>query len=176
MVASVVYSYRRGTLDMKYFLLMLLVLLGCNTINSTKQEIVFVMTEDDITKYPKIVAGIEQARKEWSEALGIDIAIISGEPNLTSVHLDIRDNLTFIGPEVIGAWMEQTNSLVLDSSFIDSEDIARAVTLHEMGHYFGVPHLESDETLIMHPVVSVKNLNSKLHPVEIRIAHAKLFR
>ena len=172
---------------MRYILATLLALLGCNAVEPKKEGIIFIIQEDDVLKYPKIVSGMEIARKEWEEALGVPINIISGNPSPYQTAIDIRDNLNDLSPDVVGAWIAEINTLVLDSTFIDSEEKARAVVLHEMGHHFGVPHLDSEasflfgspvdyETLVMYPYMSDKNINSKLSKIEIRIAHGKLFR
>ncbi len=145
------------------------------------------MSEDDITKYPKIVEGIEDARAEWEKALGVSIYVISGQATAFQTKIDIRDDLESLDKHTVGAWVGAIDTIVLDSSFIDTREKARMITLHEMGHYFGIPHLTSEhaslfteaidyETLVMYPMLTEKNINSKLTETEIRIAYGQLFK
>jgi|SRR5689334_567467 len=172
----------------------------------------FVLFTDEIAASPVTSHAFEEAIQTWANDLPVQCGIyldevhpllpinaliptISDMPGIVHVRIvDIHAQPWLMEEGVLGFWDYQTNNLVLDKGLLEMDpDMAYSVCLHELGHVFGLPHLENESAqfplsgeimvpdefdasrMVMYPIYDPdKNKRATLSDLEIEIATKNL--
>ena len=126
-----------------------------------------VVFAEEIKKYPVTWSKAQEAIVEWGKHLPVRIVtyvedplminpfvgpmIYHNRPGVIKLHLDnLQGSAYRFGRGLLGLWHSQEQSILLDADVLETlPEIAYSVTLHELGHVFGIPHVVgfSDEGL-----------------------------
>lgn len=166
----------------------------------------FIVYTSEMIEYPETEKAFEAATQEWSKYLPIQCVIHYCDdvdpfevgfvkPSFDSTIVVRITKLT--GPEfglpkqILGMWEGADNRLLLNGPFLEVRaSMAKATSLHEIGHVLGIPHIVNDgegaasgyiilpkaidaKKLIMYPTMSGVT-NSELTEFEINIAKEHL--
>jgi predicted Zn-dependent protease len=122
-----------------------------------KVRVEFVFSADDVKAYPELFKAFTGAIQEWANVLPIEAVIIVPKDDVSVV--DIRNDRRGVTMVIftrnipskdkennLGVWFYSTATINLDLNDIYPNetfdiDLARAVSLHELGHMFGLPHI-----------------------------------
>ena len=168
-----------------------------------KTRIEFVFLADDVKTYPDLFETFVLAVQEWAEVVPIEVMVMVPDEDGPVTETDIKRtrhgvilvNFTNNIPSdfgdddnKLGIWYPTPRilNLDLDDMYKDNvfrKDMARAVSLHEIGHVLGLPHignknstdiLDGDlviesgaENMLMHPFIPTDYENVKISNLEI---------
>jgi hypothetical protein len=168
-------------------------------LNSTYTiRVEFVILESEELLYPDVAQAFMEAVSDWSKVLPIEVMVakegllsnVSGRPDIIRVRIfDIQTHLLFGNPLFIGLWLFDSGEIWLDADSLTSNpELALHVARHELGHVFGLPHIDSrgslmvssgditvagdkeGKTFLMYPFTSDECLNALPSELEILIA------
>jgi len=121
----------------------------------------FVIYQSQMEKYPETSSAFHRALHEWNQNLPISSVIYYEDPTMTSVmhgpmfagipgvvevlFCDLQDPVLGYSQGIIGLWDSANYRLLLDSSLEEYPEIAYSAALHELGHFFGLPHIVGTE-------------------------------
>lgn len=172
--------------------------------NNTETALIrveFVLSLDDKEKYPEAFDAFMEAAGEWAKVLPIEIMmfvptegssvanIVIARPGI--VILDFVENIN--APEDtnwLGTFSWATRMLRIDMGDMYSPHFnstkAKSVSMHELGHMFGLTHIynsgdlnadpgsiivsEGAESLLMAPALSIKNFGAEISDIEAEFA------
>jgi len=156
--------------------------------------------EDQIATYPVTWANLEKALEEWARHLPIRWTLykdtnaifrtLSYRKHVIEIHLADLQSFTYGSsrPDLIGVWYPKYERIVLDADRLETNPAkAYAVSLHELGHMLGVPHVVgfdeqgltgylvldvgiNAQKFVMYPKSISKNPQKTLSPIEVMIA------
>lgn len=155
--------------------------LGCVSV----PDLEFIIATNDAETYPGEVKDFERAVESWSDHLDF------------TYHIEISDNDIGLGKvirvdfvdmskelflqETVGLWDYNRRIIFLD---ICCNDLIYPISLHELGHVFGLGHfaniedqyevgsviVQDADTYIMYGRMSPRNMNAEISPLEINLA------
>lgn len=170
----------------------------------------FVLFDQEIAQNAMVATSFKNALDEWSHHLPIECATmiektsifpfvlfnndsISSQPGIIKVHIvDICASPYNMPQLVLGCWIQETHTLVLSKDALERDaETAYAVSLHELGHVFGLNHVvnrrdpnalsnwivvngANAREMIMYPVCSELNKCAQLSKLEIDLARKNL--
>lgn len=158
-----------------------------------------VVYQEEIDQYPITWENLRKALTEWSTHVPVRWTILTEDPT-TFVSVENRIGAIQIhmadmqGPEyelsrkLLGIWQPHLGRIIIDADFLeDNPDRAYAVSLHELGHMFGIPHViglteigftgfivlpeGADPTdYVMYHKAVIEKSQTTLSPIEIKLA------
>jgi len=167
----------------------------------------FVTFESDVDQHPETNKQFQRALDTWADRLPLEAALFQ-EGHMTvltllvgtdiDVSLDphnIKVRFTNIHAppysmpdDNVGAFNHHTKELILDDILEKDPDMAYAVSLHELGHVFGLPHIigqkeffgmtgnivlsenMNPKSYLMYPEVSEENKCGNISNLEVDLA------
>ena len=173
-----------------------------------KVSVEIVLYSKQTAVNPVTTEAIEKALAEWSRHLPVVITVyredtFSNNPFIAPVEWHTRPGVIQIlivnindppynYPEgTVGLWQASQGTILLDDCLEARPEIAYSVVLHELGHFFGVPHIvnENDsgltgyimvpnevdsEEYVMSPAIHPAKPQNVLSPIEIAVARNHL--
>lgn len=124
-----------------------------------KVRVELVFSEADVKAYPELFQAFIGALQEWANVIPVEAIMMVPEKGSTVTTEDLRRerygiamvNFTHNIPSKdkqnnLGVWFSNVRVINLDlddmyPNDIFDVDMARAVSLHELGHMFGLPHI-----------------------------------
>lgn len=169
-----------------------------------KVRVEIVLSYADVQAYPELFQAYVGALQEWANVLPVEFIVMVPEEGSTVTTSDIRRerrgvvmvNFTHNIPSKedqnnLGIWFPKVRvmNLDLDDMYIGgifNASLARAVSLHELGHMFGLPHIGNTgelniqvgdltvnhgaEFMMMHPQIPGKTENVVISRMEAEYA------
>jgi predicted Zn-dependent protease len=134
-----------------------------------KVRVEIVLAGEDIGAYPELFETFIKSVQEWANVIPIEAIIMVPEIGNSVTTQDIRNERDGVvrvnfshnilsnnnnDDNNLGIWYPSTRIICLDlddmyKDNIFNEDLARAVSLHELGHMFGLPHIGNAGELII---------------------------
>lgn len=116
--------------------------------------------ESEINNWPEFPVALEQVMKEWKDATGISIP----KPALKIGSCFNR--------AAIACASISDNTIWFTDLWVSTEHVSlKSVLLHEVGHLYGVPHIDGD------PLMSPRGIEREIdEPTATAIAVAKITR
>jgi len=162
-----------------------------------------IVFQSDIDQYPVTWENLQKAINEWTRHLPIRWIIfieddanafsILGRVGAIEIHMaDLQDGPYYLSDNLIGLWVPSKGEILLDADGLeDNPERAYSVSLHELGHMFGVPHIigfsEMGHTgfvvlpeghdatnYVMYPRAVLLHPQKTLSPIEIKLARQNL--
>lgn len=157
-----------------------------------------IALEEQVESYPKTWEMFNEAMNEWAQRIPVRWKILTPEVDILSLYNhngvivvqlgDLQNDEYGYPAGLLGLWDPYMKSILLDAERLESnEDQAFNVSLHEIGHMFGLPHIaehdehaftgwlvlpegKSGKNYVMYPRASVHPKRKSLSLAEIDIA------
>ena len=159
--------------------------------------------QDEIDLYPETWKQLQKALSEWSGQIPVRWIVLTEDSSLAlsvygrldaiEIHLADLQGDGYGFPEgLLGLWESNSGSVLIDADYLENNaDQAYSVSLHEIGHMFGVPHIIGFDELgytgyvvlpegydatnfVMYPRATSKNPQKTLSWIEIELARNNL--
>jgi hypothetical protein len=158
-----------------------------------------IVYQEEIDEYPVTWENLQSALAEWSTKLLIRWVIliddlsrgfsIEDRQGAIQIHMgDLQGDGYNLPEKLLGLWQPRQGRILLDADHLETNpERAYSVSLHELGHMFGVPHVISFSEMgytgflvlpmgvdatnyVMYPRAVVEHPQKQLSPIEIKIA------
>ncbi|MCV0439714.1 MAG: hypothetical protein K5880_13895 [Hydrogenophaga sp.] len=162
-----------------------------------------IVFQHEIDQYPVVWENLQKAIDEWSSHLPIrwiiffedssnDFSILGRIGAIEIRMADMQAAPYHLSDNLLGMWQPHRGRILLDADYLEQNpEKAYSVSLHEMGHMFGLPHIigfsEMGHTgfivlpeghdatnYVMYPRSIVDKPQKSLSPIEIKLARQNL--
>ncbi len=112
--------------------------------------------QSDIDEYPEIIEGFKQALQEWAQHVPVVFDVFTERDTLQGLPAQYSNKVGMIlvkvvdiqaygyNPNIMGMFMR--DKILLDAERLsEAPELIKAVSMHELGHLFGLPHVVSEE-------------------------------
>lgn len=135
-----------------------------NTNDTFKVSIEIVMYSNQMALNPITTEAVKKAIAEWTKQLPINVTVYTETPGVAPhpffgvppayhdrpgiiqiLFVDMNMPPYNYPQGIVGLWQPYLDTILLDDRLESEPHIAFSVALHELGHFFGLPHVVSEE-------------------------------